>query len=58
MTNPELELFLKECKPTDRFDIGYYDIELMEYVISVLKERGYKPSFYGEMCTMVIFNQK
>jgi len=46
---------IKEIRPGQTLEIGQYDLTLINEINSILRERGYKATYYGEYCILCIF---
>lgn len=47
------EIFVN-LKSFDKYILGYYDIELIEYINGVLETMNKSATYYGDECTLLI----
>jgi hypothetical protein len=46
---------VKIITPGKIIEIGYYDLNLIHDINSILRDRGFRGTYYGDTCTLCIF---
>ena len=55
MDRNELIESVKILTPGKTIEIGFYDLNLIHDINTILRERGLKGTYYGDTCILCIF---